>query len=122
MNATSQRMLEMILMADETISPVQRDCVMAILNGHAPKRWPAFIERTLEKIVEQKTPTLCEVSHKTNLSRRESAEYMGISIRLFDQMKARGDIPFTRLTSRRLIFARKELDALIHERRIAIED
>jgi excisionase family DNA binding protein len=61
-------------------------------------------------------------SEKAYLSRKEAAQYLGVCIRVFDQMKARGDIPYSRLTGRRLLFARKDLDAIMRERRIDIDE
>lgn len=122
MNAQSHRVLEAILSADETISLEQRDAAIAILSGRVPLRWPAFIKRSL-KTPARPSPQLPKGDlTKTYYSRIQAAEYMGVSIRLFDQIKSRGDIPFTRLTDRRLLFAKDDLDALMKTRRIDFEE
>ena len=48
------------------------------------------------------------------------SQFLGISPRLLDLMKSRGDIPFIRVSRRKVMFSRSDLDAFMSARRIDV--
>lgn len=49
MNPMTPKIIEATLTADVSVTPDQRDAVMAVLNGRIPKQWPPLrdlLERT----------------------------------------------------------------------------
>lgn len=56
------------------------------------------------------------------LTKREASAYTSISPRALDAAKARGDLPFYRFSSRRVLFSVNDLDRWLSKMRIAPGD
>ena len=52
------------------------------------------------------------------LDRPEAAEHCHISQRFLDELRARGEIPFIRLSRRKILFRRADLDRFMASRRV----
>ena len=51
--------------------------------------------------------------------KREASTYCGLSERYLDAAKAAGELPFYRVGSRRVLFARRDLDKWLSKMRVA---
>lgn len=116
--------IDAAIRADPSVSPVQREAAIAILAGREPQRLPAFMRRTFKRIQSADIfPTQPDSApDRTSdgtpyLDRRGAAAYLGVSIRLLDECKARGDIPFIRVARRKVMFRREDLDGFMSSRR-----
>lgn len=74
MNAMTQKVIETVLSADISVTPDQRDAVMAILNGRIPRQWPP-----LRDLLERNQNSLSSSGQnpsgqKLYLRRHEAAE------------------------------------------------
>jgi len=122
MKKSTYAAVKALMDVDRGISPLQRDAVMAILEGGAP-------DQTAERDVFELT--LCHgsgagrkerVQAKEFLRRPEAAQYIGCSVRQLDAMKADGDLPFCCLGRRLIVFRVEDLDAFMQRHRIAVRE
>ena len=56
------------------------------------------------------------------LTRKESAEYLRISLRTFDDLVSKGLLPKFRVSKGRIVFRRKDLDDYVESNRIENDD
>ena len=54
--------------------------------------------------------------------RLEAAKYLNVSVRTIDQLKHNGDLPFCRVGRKVILFLKKDLDAFLLSRRIAVRE
>lgn len=66
--------------------------------------------------------TNVKAEHRPYLRRREAAKYLGCSVRLIDELKHNGDLPFCRLGRRLIVFKTTDLDGMMSRRRIDIRE
>ena len=111
-----------LLEADGGISPIQRDAIMAILEGAAPKQRIEEDSVELTPCQGGKPGQKKQVQTGRFLRRPEAARYLGCSVRQLDAMKADGDLPFCCLGRRLIVFRGDDLDAFMERHRIAVRE
>lgn len=121
--------IDAAIRADPSVSPDQREAAIAILAGREPQRLPAFMRHTFKRVqlgdhspqqphpAPERTP-----DDMPYLDRRQAAAYLGVSIRLLDECKARGEIPYIRVGRRKVMFLREDLDRFMTSRRMGRDD
>jgi excisionase family DNA binding protein len=119
MNAMTQKVIETVLGADVSVTPDQRDAVMAILNGRIPKQWPPLRDLLERNQVSLNSSASLSSAAKVYLRRHEAAKYLGCSVRQIDVMKHDGELPFHMLGRRLIVFSRTDLDALMAKYKVA---
>jgi len=60
-----------------------------------------------------------EVDDRSYFRRRNAAEYLGVSVRTLDQLKADGDLPFCKVGAI-VVFIKQDLDAFMLGNRIVV--
>ena len=60
-----------------------------------------------------------KLDDRSYFRRREAAEYIGLSVRTLDQLKADGDLPFCKIGAV-VVFTRMDLDTFMMGNRIAV--
>ncbi len=119
MNAMTQKVIETVLGADVSITPDQRDAIMAVLNWRIPKPWPPLRDLLDRNQISLSSLGQNPSGQKTYLRRHEAAKYLGCSVRQIDVMKHDGELPFHMLGRRLIVFSRIDLDALMAKYKVA---
>jgi excisionase family DNA binding protein len=122
MNAMTQKVIETVLSADVSVTPDQRDAVMAVLNGRIPRQWPPLRDLLEKNQISLSSSGQNPSGLKTYLRRHEAAKYLGCSLRQIDSLKHDGDLPFHRLGRRLIVFKAQDLDVLMKKHRIDVTE
>lgn len=59
---------------------------------------------------------------KISYRRAEAARYLNVSVRTIDQLKHDGELPFCMVGRKLILFLRKDLDAFLLSKRIAVRE
>ena len=102
MKETTETLFRMIVEQDGGISEERRDAALAILKGRVPTRWPAYLAQAIRlegmaSLAGEPCDKKEKAARPVYLRRTEAAKYLTCSVRLVDELKRTGELPFHRV-------------------------